>query len=475
MRAYLEAATSNGTINFAHSETADRYYSAETGAPPYIAVDFSKTLLVFDTTGNVRIDSSAAVLAHELGHLLAGEPAEGVGYKNGIASEDDMNGANFVYGADSVDFENQVMHQIDQTYSNRSSYNASFYDDDARLSQLDGQTEFTGGQYVDITRIGVISDDNMDLSARTDGKSALMMGFSGDDTIIGGAGNDYLYGMTGEDIVEGRAGDDHLYGGDDNDRILGGDGDDYIVGGGGRNTINGGDGNDTIYSGADNILESGIGLGILQGGDGDDVFHAKAGDVIRGGAGNDTFYLQSAAITQDGYDQLNIEEQSAYENIIDGYYVPIVKINGLDAGDRIYVDGRLLTGSTVEVANSAANYYGHAFDQISESYSWLQGSSIYQGQAGSECYDLGDGTGNSGGISLFQGNSYSDGYGGGMMSINTGLVIALSNIKSGAGGLTVSYEIDPAYNSGTISANPAAGLYSMDSDYNPVHGSYFFA
>ena len=62
-------------------------------------------------------------------------------------------------------------------------------------------------------------------------------GGSGDDTLIGGAGNDRL---------DGGSGDDRLFGGAGKDRLTGGSGDDYLDGGAGKDIQMGGSGSNTV-------------------------------------------------------------------------------------------------------------------------------------------------------------------------------------------------------------------------------------
>ena len=68
-----------------------------------------------------------------------------------------------------------------------------------------------------------------------------LAGNDGNDSIIGSRGNDSLFGQDGDDVLEGRPGFDHLFGGD---------GDDEINGGQGRDRINGGSGDDILSGGA---------------------------------------------------------------------------------------------------------------------------------------------------------------------------------------------------------------------------------
>lgn len=62
-------------------------------------------------------------------------------------------------------------------------------------------------------------------------------GGSGDDKMIGGAGNDHF---------DGGSGDDRAFGGAGNDRLTGGSGDDYLDGGAGKDIMNGGSGDNTV-------------------------------------------------------------------------------------------------------------------------------------------------------------------------------------------------------------------------------------
>ena len=94
-------------------------------------------------------------------------------------------------------------------------------------------------------------------------------GGSGDDTLTGGDGGDYLLGGGGDDTVHGGTG---------NDRILGGSGDDSIYGGEGNDIIIGDTGNDTIDAGAgDDFIIDSIGDDTLTGGTGADTFSFLSG------------------------------------------------------------------------------------------------------------------------------------------------------------------------------------------------------
>lgn len=166
-------------------------------------------------------------------------------------------------------------------------------------------------------------------------------GGNNDDTIEGGLGRDDIYGGEGDDSLSdagggaiifagvgndivtavsdagffgvqvfGEAGDDsvavsgpdggYVEGGEGNDTLLGGDGGDLLFGGGGDDSVLGGDGDDQI---TDDPLFGLPGNDLLRGGDGDDVIVSYAGaDTLDGGAGFDRLQLDRSVSTADlGY------------------------------------------------------------------------------------------------------------------------------------------------------------------------------
>lgn len=103
----------------------------------------------------------------------------------------------------------------------------------------------------------------------------LVSGEGGNDTIIGGAGNDELSGANGKDII---------LGGDGNDYLLGGGGADRLFGDAGNDTLSGGGGNDCLYGS--------VGSNWLIGGPGNDRLFARGNvgaiDTVSGNLGLDT-------------------------------------------------------------------------------------------------------------------------------------------------------------------------------------------
>jgi Ca2+-binding RTX toxin-like protein len=127
------------------------------------------------------------------------------------------------------------------------------------------------------------------------GNDTIVGGF-GDDVIRGGAGNDGLDGNTGNDTLKGADGDDFMSGGAGPDSLEGGDGNDNLNGNEDGDTIVAGDGKDTLAGNDGNDrLEAGKGADGLDGGDGDDVLRTGDGEFrgtretrIRCGAGSDS-------------------------------------------------------------------------------------------------------------------------------------------------------------------------------------------
>jgi Ca2+-binding RTX toxin-like protein len=78
------------------------------------------------------------------------------------------------------------------------------------------------------------------------------LGWSGPDSLFGGAGDDVLWGnhaiedSTARDILFGGLGDDTVFCSPGSNVISGGPGDDVLNGGAGRSRVTGGPGNDTL-------------------------------------------------------------------------------------------------------------------------------------------------------------------------------------------------------------------------------------
>lgn len=101
---------------------------------------------------------------------------------------------------------------------------------------------------------------------------------NGDNTLIGGGGNDNLFGGNGNDTLQGAAGNDVLSGGNGDDTLIGGAGADQMLGGRGNDLLvwNPGDGSDRLDGG------SGFDIMLFNGAGGAETFNFSA--KIGGGA-----------------------------------------------------------------------------------------------------------------------------------------------------------------------------------------------
>ena len=100
--------------------------------------------------------------------------------------------------------------------------------------------------------------------------AAQLFGGAGNDTLIGGSGNDLLFGGAGNDTLLGKAGNDLLFGGDGNDTLIGGTGNDQMFGQAGNDLM---------------IWNPGEGTDLMEGGDGNDTAE------VNGGNGAETFTI----------------------------------------------------------------------------------------------------------------------------------------------------------------------------------------
>ena len=150
------------------------------------------------------------------------------------------------------------------------SYNYDGYDD-GRFEVIYNFTAFDSGEFFIPVGVGGPSTGRYELSLQSSG-TGLAPGFSqvfADDaqnTLVGGAGSDFLVAGTGRDSVGNPIGD-------------------FLFGG--TNGISGAIDLDTVSGANSDTLIGGDGGDLLDGGNG--------ADSMRGGAGNDTYYVNDAA------------------------------------------------------------------------------------------------------------------------------------------------------------------------------------
>jgi Ca2+-binding RTX toxin-like protein len=129
----------------------------------------------------------------------------------------------------------------------------------------------TGRGFVTATQMEGAEGSEFDDSITGNGQDNLLSGFTGNDTVNGGGGDDLIYGdhalrevgenqsvynyddpaYVGNDVLNGGGGEDLIFGNAGDDVIDGGTGGDTIVGGLGADTITGGGGDDQfVYTAA---------------------------------------------------------------------------------------------------------------------------------------------------------------------------------------------------------------------------------
>ena len=124
----------------------------------------------------------------------------------------------------------------------------------------------------------------------------ILHGGLGHNTVLGGAGDDDVEIGEGGGWADGGAGEDEVDGGRGDDLLVGGPGDDLVRGWYGNDIMSGGTGNDEMYSAHpgpgpvrdDDILNGDEGNDELDGGPGADELDGGPGnDFIHGGRGDD--------------------------------------------------------------------------------------------------------------------------------------------------------------------------------------------
>ncbi len=133
------------------------------------------------------------------------------------------------------------------------------------------------------------------------GTNDSLTGTEGIDTILGGAGDDYIDGLGGADDLQGGPGADMVLGGEGWDRLQGGIGNDQLFGGEGSDRLNGGAGFDRVYGGDGNDTLNGFDADpepgfydSLYGGNGQDRLIGGGGDRAWGDGGADIFVRTEA-------------------------------------------------------------------------------------------------------------------------------------------------------------------------------------
>jgi Tol biopolymer transport system component len=124
---------------------------------------------------------------------------------------------------------------------------------------------------------------------RCGGRPALVVGASGNVTIVGTSGGDVIAGLGSNDRISAGRGNDVICGGGGRDRLAGGRGNDRVFGNSASDTLNGGRGRDRMKGGSGrDRLGAGPGRDRLSGEGGRDRLNGgSARDICRGGRDRD--------------------------------------------------------------------------------------------------------------------------------------------------------------------------------------------
>lgn len=151
---------------------------------------------------------------------------------------------------------------------------------DVSLGQGDDSFEMSGGEAQVYMGDG---NDHLDASSAQSANDAVVgLGGTGNDTMSGSSGNDYLDGGQDDDTVSGLNGDDTIVGGTAADLLYGGSGNDTLVGS--RDT-------QFLPPGSQKTFEdlSDRAGDTMFGGSGDDIISMDQYDTASGGTGSDDF------------------------------------------------------------------------------------------------------------------------------------------------------------------------------------------
>lgn len=168
--------------------------------------------------------------------------------------------------------------------------------DDILIGGYGDKTEFPAddGSYQGVKNTLTNPGQRADQQYWIDDGDDTLDGEAGNDTLDGGTGNDLLIGGTGNDLIYGGSGTNAIFGGFGNDTVQGGVDGDVIYGGGtGTNALLGNDGNDVIFTGAGgDFVGGGAGNDFIRGGGGADTIYGGAGsNNVAGGGGNDQLFM----------------------------------------------------------------------------------------------------------------------------------------------------------------------------------------
>jgi Ca2+-binding RTX toxin-like protein len=194
---------------------------------PRVVTEFDGGSGYINRLGEWVHESVAQVLAHEISHAISGtldpEPSSYTteGVDDLIASGADLVGT-------AIPFENSAAVAISGAGS------AVLVEQPNYFSALNGNTgrfitsSLTDGYLVDDVIVRATGDSDVTDLRQRGATSHLVMSLGGDDKILAGEVNDWIYGGMGNDEINGGGGSDHIYTGADNDLVIGSAGNDAV-------------------------------------------------------------------------------------------------------------------------------------------------------------------------------------------------------------------------------------------------------
>ena len=200
-------------------------------------------------------------------------------------------------------------------------------DDGPSITETDGTSgddTIEGGNGIDFIQgfegnDDLVGGDGFDTIFGQEGDDVLI-GNNGFDMLCSGEGDDFVMGNGGNDLIEGQEGNDFVEGDYGNDRVFGNDGEDTVLGGRGMDLVNGGADDDVIFGGIlrgvpleeDELraLADGQTLNdVLQNSDLEiDLREDDRVDILRGNTGNDILFVGNGdnAAGGQGFDTFNL-------------------------------------------------------------------------------------------------------------------------------------------------------------------------
>jgi len=277
---YDPRTSDNQIVSYAVSDWEDL------NAPPDAGnYDFQKTIEI--PASEINSQLLASLVAQGNDYLVAemdfgdGSPPVLARFQGGTFQTADANGTVYVFGDASLNDDTPDTAQFTNSVTIASaggsvSVSGSGSDGDTAVSY--SQTYSTASSEVDF--FAYDNTSTADASGLAASTSLKALGGDGDNTILGGQGNDTIVVGNGTNTITDGDGNDTLTAGNGNNIITVGDGNDSVDAGNGNNTVACGNGND--------ILQAGNGNNLITAGDGGDwVIAGDGNNNVTLGNGND--------------------------------------------------------------------------------------------------------------------------------------------------------------------------------------------